>query len=455
MADSSQKILRELSDLTRNLDVLAKEIRGMNKNTALVQDAVAKSVEKKESASDKSGVKESTPDAGKVISETKKTQDSMFSRLLETIRKSSEAGNNEIKKAGIEGIKNAGKTLLETKSLKNAAKAGIGSILNSSKGNIIEAIRKKKEEKNSSTSEGVTKTEGLKEKERVKKEEESVVAKESLEKKVKESEKKEKKSILEKLNIKRKSKEEKIESSKEKTSEEKVEKKSLLSKIKGKIFDKDSKKEDALPDATKEKNNTEDPSVIRSNERKELPSLKSITNRRIQEENPEGRIDLKERSKQIFQKTTLGSTIKSFSDAVKKRKSQDMIPTSSTVQNQPEKLSVQSKIEKIGTELKSRFKSKKKESPAKEKSETPLNKEVSTPVDANKPKESKESEKISSGKSMDKNKESGKGNSPEISAQDIADIKSLLASINSTLNGPLNIKDNKPYRPQSNMLKEF
>lgn len=48
--------------------------------------------------------------------------------------------------------------------------------------------------------------------------------------------------------------------------------------------------------------------------------------------------------------------------------------------------------------------------------------------------------------SMDKGKET------EISAQDIQDIKGLLAAINTTLNGPLLIKDNKPFRPKSNML---
>jgi hypothetical protein len=32
------------------------------------------------------------------------------------------------------------------------------------------------------------------------------------------------------------------------------------------------------------------------------------------------------------------------------------------------------------------------------------------------------------------------------------DIKGLLAAINSTLSGPLSIKNNKPFRPTSNML---
>lgn len=40
-----------------------------------------------------------------------------------------------------------------------------------------------------------------------------------------------------------------------------------------------------------------------------------------------------------------------------------------------------------------------------------------------------------------------------ISSQDIQDIKSLLSAINTTLNGPLMVKDNKPFRPKSNMLE--
>jgi hypothetical protein len=472
VADSSQKILKELSDLTRNLDVLAKEIRVMNKNTASVQDAVVKSVEKKEVAADKAENKSSTPDAGKVIAETKKEQDNMFTKFLESLKKNSDSGNNEIKKAGLEGIKSAGKNLLETKSLKSAAKAGLVGILKSGKNSIVEAVRKKREENKSAKAESITSKEGLKEKEKVKKEEGSAVIDESSEKKVKETEKKDKKSILEKLNIRKKSKEEKLKAEREKTvegkienaekknSEEKVEKKGLLSRLREKISGKDIKKEDSLTDLSKEKidqkDSALDSAIAGAQEKKEPPSLKSI----VTGISPDGKSpasnntkdNLKEKSKQIFQKTTLGSTIKGFTDAIGKKKTEDASTPPSSVQNDPEKLSIRSKIEKAGTELKSRFKFKKKDSSVKEKSETPVNKEPSTPVDGNKPMESKDSEKISGSKSEEKKNESDKSKSPEISAQDIADIKALLSSINATLNGPLNIKDNKPYRPHSNML---
>ena len=41
----------------------------------------------------------------------------------------------------------------------------------------------------------------------------------------------------------------------------------------------------------------------------------------------------------------------------------------------------------------------------------------------------------------------------EITKEDIADIKSLLVGINTALNSPLMIKNNKPFRPKSNMLE--
>jgi hypothetical protein len=472
VADSSQKILKELSDLTRNLDVLAKEIRSMNKNTASVQDAVVKSVEKKEATSDKAENKTPTTDPQKVISETKKSQDSMFSKFLETFKKSSEAGNNEIRKAGLEGIKNAGKTLLETKSLKDAAKSGLSGFLKSSAGSIVESIKRKKEEKNATLVEGVTSTEGLKKKEKSKKEEPAVAEKESSEKKVKEAEKKEKKSILEKLNIKKKSKEEKIKAEKEKTSEEKTEKKGLLSRLREKISERNSKKEDALTNTGKEKIDQKDSTPTNSQEKKEPPSLKSLDTSGISKEKStivNNTVDsskekstvldnskdaLKEKAKQIFQKTTLGATINGVSNITKKKKSENSSSPSS-IENKPGKLTTKSKIEKVGTELKARLKGKKKESPTKEKSETPVNKETPAPAMENKSMESKEPEKISGSKSEEKKNESSKDKKPEISAQDIAEIKVLLASINSTLNSPLNIKDNKPYRPQSNMLNEF
>jgi hypothetical protein len=199
-------------------------------------------------------------------------------------------------------------------------------------------------------------------------------------------------------------------------------------------------------------------------DKSESKNLKSSL-KKINPKFQKGKEVLKEKANQIFEKTALGSTIKGIKgnyDDVDKEKTGDS--TSSSVQESPENLSsksktekneegVKSKIEKIGSELKSKIKSKKKESPAKEKSETSPKMESSIPSNvASKENESKTSEKTSETKSENKKKESGNENSSEISSKDIADIKSLLSSINAALNSPLNIKDNKPYRPHSNML---
>ena len=495
MADSSQKILKEFSDLIRNLDVLAKEIRAMNKNTASVQDAVVKSVEKKESPENKQGNKESTTSVNKTVTDSKKVQEEMFSKFIETLEKNSKIGNEQIKKVGLEAIKSSGKELIKTESLKEAGKSGLSSIVKSGKNSIVDQIKKKNPVLGEVSDIGLSYLAGkipeaLKKKEKAKKEEAtpgSSTVKESFKEEVKESEKKEKKSILEKLNIKKKSKEEKIEAAREKTteektedlnkktSEEKVEKKGLLSKLREKILSKESQKEDL---ALNERIDQKDSPTPEAQEKKDLPSLKSITTgaspvsesieknsskdkpkEGLKDKAKEGLKDkakegLKDKAKQIFEKTTLGATIKKFSDERGKKKSEDPSATSS-VQNQPEELSVGSKIEKVETELKSKFKSKKKESQDKEKTETPPDKEPKNTITSEtKSSEIKSMEKSGS-KEESKKKESDKDKGSEISAQDIADIKSLLASINSTLNSPLNIKDNKPYRPQSNMLNEF
>ena len=215
--------------------------------------------------------------------------------------------------------------------------------------------------------------------------------------------------------------------------------------------------------------------------KKEKPESKNVKSS-LKKINPKfqmGEGVLKEKANQIFEKTALGSTIKGiksdYRDADKKR-AEDYL-SSASVQESPEILSskskkeknenevksktekneegVKSKIEKVETELKSKFKSKKKESQDKEKTETPPDKEPKNTITSEtKSSEIKSMEKSES-KEESKKKESDKDKGSEISAQDIADIKSLLASINSTLNSPLNIKDNKPYRPQSNMLNEF
>jgi outer membrane biosynthesis protein TonB len=66
--------------------------------------------------------------------------------------------------------------------------------------------------------------------------------------------------------------------------------------------------------------------------------------------------------------------------------------------------------------------------------------------------ESKKGESKSSAPMAAGSGSADKGKETQVSSQDIQDIKGLLAAINSTLRGPLSIKNNKPFRPTSNML---
>ena len=99
--------------------------------------------------------------------------------------------------------------------------------------------------------------------------------------------------------------------------------------------------------------------------------------------------------------------------------------------------------------------SKAKSEPAKPqaevKKEAEVRKETSPAVAQS--SESKKEENKSSAPTSAVSSSSDKGKQTQISAQDIQDIKGLLAAINTTLNGPLAIKNNKPFRPTSSMLE--
>jgi hypothetical protein len=55
--------------------------------------------------------------------------------------------------------------------------------------------------------------------------------------------------------------------------------------------------------------------------------------------------------------------------------------------------------------------------------------------------------------STDKSSSSSPSKDGAITSQDIQEIKSLLTALNTTLSGPLMIRDNKPFRPKSSMLE--
>ena len=131
----------------------------------------------------------------------------------------------------------------------------------------------------------------------------------------------------------------------------------------------------------------------------------------------------------------LGSTVNYLSDLTKKKK--DPTVAESGMKNETTSLKDQAKakpdLAKPQVEVKKEAEAKKETSVAK--SPEP------------KKEENKPSAPVSAGSSS-----SDKGKEAQISAQDIQEIKGLLAAINSTLRGPLSIKNNKPFRPTSNML---
>ena len=144
----------------------------------------------------------------------------------------------------------------------------------------------------------------------------------------------------------------------------------------------------------------------------------------------------KETVKDEFGKTRLGSTVNYLSSLTKKK--EDPAVAESGMKNETTTLKDQSKP-----------KSEPEKPQAEVKKEAEAKKETSA---AQSPESKKEASKSSAPASAE-GSASDKGKETQISSQDIQDIKGLLASINSTLSGPLSIKNNKPFRPTSNMLE--
>ena len=151
----------------------------------------------------------------------------------------------------------------------------------------------------------------------------------------------------------------------------------------------------------------------------------------------------KEMAKEEFGKTKLGSTVNSISSLIKKKKDEPVADFSYLAESEmkKEELALKSEASKGTSSSAPTEKSPEAATPETKSSEkstspsgTPAS--TSTPTSSNPP--------------------SSSGSTPStegISSQDIQDIKSLLSSINTTLSGPLRIKDNKPFRPKSSMLE--
>jgi hypothetical protein len=146
----------------------------------------------------------------------------------------------------------------------------------------------------------------------------------------------------------------------------------------------------------------------------------------------------KDAAKEEFGKTRLGSTINYISSLTKRKKEASV--AESGMKNETTTLKDQSKA-----------KSEPAKPQAEVKKEAEARKETSPAVVQS--SESKKEENKSSAPTSAVSSSSDKDKQTQISAQDIQDIKGLLAAINTTLNGPLAIKNNKPFRPTSSMLE--
>ena len=493
--DSNQKILKELSDLTRNLDVLIKEIRESNKINSENQKTTIKnlenSVQKAEDAAKKAeqtANKEQTPKSGatptgaadsaksakedldKATKETQKRQDGMFSRFLKSLKKNSEEGNEILRKASLNSLKEANENLLKTGSIKQAISAGLTAGVKGGKEGILSLGAKKAA---SAISE---RREELKNRERVPKEEKK--------------EDEDKKFSLKDLNLFRKKEKESKEKSTE-TPSKKDEKKGLFEKLSERF----SKKKEESKGENKDSIKKEEPKlenkvptsaaittppvktaeILPKEEKKDAKGIFSSILEKIGVKNKESksgegnltaekgtgstpvrtesspksdtleeRKTFKERAKERIEGGVIGKSVKEAKSLFSRDKK--------------EKVEAKSEMKKEGPSLTS---SSQKSSPNQTSStQSPEKKEGSTPAatpssssstPSSDSKDKNYSSTDTSGSTPDK-KSSG-DQSHTITPEDIKDIKSLLSSINAALKNPLVVKDNKPFRPKSNMLE--
>ena len=410
--DSSQKVLKELSDLTRNLDSLAREVRESNKGNASVQKAVAQSVETKKEES------KTASSAEKSAADIQKNQESMFSKLLGSVKKSFEDGNELFKSASLKTLQSAGKTLLETGSIKEAAKSGIAEAKDESK----KAAKQKAEQAISAGVSKVTETPDLKQKEKVAKENLTVDG--MTNPSVKTTKVDEKGNPI-------------------------TEKKGIFSRLKDKLFGKKPGTAEASQQTTGEKSSAVTTTSSLGDKTPPAPSTTSPTesvktpealNPKI---TPTGASETPKKTfgetiKEEFGKSKLGSTFNALASLTKKKETASVAETG-----------MKSETPTLKDQSKSKPETPKPQEEVKKESETKMS-SSSQPVrqdyaTGDKPKTSPPA--TAGNTSADKGKET------QISSQDIQDIKGLLAAINTTLSGPLLVKDNKPFRPKSNMLE--
>jgi hypothetical protein len=418
----SKKLLSDISGLTRNLESLVKEIRESNKINSSSQKAISQIAESDKKSEKSAETKTAeTENQGKASA---KNQDKFFSKLLTTIEKSFIEGNQNLKKSNLKTLEEAGKSILASRT----DGKNIGSILkNAGKKSLVNFAISKTPEAISMIASKIKKAQELKEKEKIKKEEGADLTPTGEEKIKARREKREEKRKQELA-----SKTEKVK--KEKSEEKKI----SLQRITERIIEKEKK-------LTEKTTPTETPKSVENptaEEVKKIPTLEEVS-KTPKVEKEEGKF--KKAAKEAFLKTELGSTVQKISTLVKKEKK---TAEDGTEMNRAEGLKSKMSL------LFSKKETPKSTEPQKELSKGPESSSESQT--AEKPISTEGQQSTSTPESqtpMASSKESESPQKESITAKDIQDIKSLLSSISSSLSGPLRIKENKPFRPKSNMLE--
>ena len=140
----SPKLLQELSNLTRNLDVLVKEIRESNKINSESQKTLSKTVEnsvKKESDASKKVSPEVKPSTQTPTSTPTNSPNQSIPAGNKSNPAASEGAGRVAKQAGLGSLKAAGMSFLKGGSVKDVISAGLkGGISEGKKGAVQEAM---------------------------------------------------------------------------------------------------------------------------------------------------------------------------------------------------------------------------------------------------------------------------------------------------------------------------
>lgn len=470
--DSTQKILKEMSDMTRNLDVLVREIREMNKLNSINQKTVVKNLEEKATKAEKSAEKSekliadfSDPDKkqkeenkSSLEKELKKfieTRDKMFEKAIKSINKNHKTENENFQRASLNTLQNTKTGKIETELNKETSlesknekqEENTNALLKMEKPQLKEResapIEPPSPEKTESSPAKINQVKEEKsEKSKIKDDlkiamERSVVGKsissvKSLFKK--EEAKKDESTISSPDQISKKEVENKIPA---------VDKKEDTPGFFEKMFSKLNSKSKSIEPENKTISSVSATSEIKSEAKEDQSKLarKELSQNNKTESTPA--------------KSSEGPKVKSDLDINSISKSDSSVKsltTKKSLEESPQSV-VKYEIRNETPVLKSPSPPVPSDASKKEStSEISQGSKETATRQINEQRINIENEKSSPSVIKEKlaEKKSGK---EALTSKDLSEIKSLLSAINMTLKGPLSIRDNKPLRPRSNPLE--